>query len=43
MADVEDVEASVGEGDLVAGGSPGGDALLEFVTSQNLWMEWFGQ
>jgi hypothetical protein len=36
VADVQDVEAAVGECDAIAGAAPGGDTLLQFVARDNL-------
>ena len=43
VADVEDVETAVGEGDAISGVAPGRDAALQVVTGKNLRMEWGGQ
>ena len=36
VADMQDVETAVGEGDPISGAAPSGDALPQFVARDNL-------
>ena len=41
VADVQDVEAAVGQCDAIAGAAPCGDAPLEFEARDDLRVEWW--